>query len=146
MADISANIRKLRVQRGMNQAALAEKLGVTRQTVSSWERGASFPDIQTVGRLSETFGVRVDELLYPQPAERKRRALAEPISGKFVPLSMLVYGLLLLLVWRIRGNAASLVFWGLLLLFGFIALCTCLLSEALAAPERPRPEEDDDEK
>lgn len=41
MAYVSKNIKKLRTGAGMNQEQLAELLGVTRQTVSNWERGGS---------------------------------------------------------------------------------------------------------
>ena len=41
MADISNNIKKLRVLHGLSQEKLAEKIGVTRQTISKWERGVS---------------------------------------------------------------------------------------------------------
>ena len=41
MSDIAKNIKKLRMDRGLSQAQLAEKLNVTRQTISSWERGVS---------------------------------------------------------------------------------------------------------
>lgn len=132
MADISANIKKQRVLRGMSQAQLAERAGVARQTISSWERGASFPDIHMVERLAEVLGVGVDELLFPQPAEKKRRKTAKPISGTFVLISMFFYGLLLAAVWLISREPAALLFWGLILLAGFIALCTCLLSACFA--------------
>ena len=41
MSDFSSNLRRLRKRAGFSQDALAEKLSVTRQTVSSWERGVS---------------------------------------------------------------------------------------------------------
>ena len=41
MSDFSSNLRRLRKRTGLSQDALAEKLSVTRQTVSSWEQGVS---------------------------------------------------------------------------------------------------------
>ena len=41
MSDFSSNLRRLRKRTGLSQDALAERLSVTRQTVSSWERGVS---------------------------------------------------------------------------------------------------------
>ena len=41
MSDFSSSLRRLRKRTGLSQDALAEKLSVTRQTVSSWERGVS---------------------------------------------------------------------------------------------------------
>ena len=41
---------------------LAERLGVTAQAVSKWERKANSPDIALIPRLAEIFGVSIDEL------------------------------------------------------------------------------------
>ncbi len=57
------NIRKLRLERGMSQEELAEKLYVVRQTVSKWEKGLSVPDADMLVKLSEVLGVSVSELL-----------------------------------------------------------------------------------
>ena len=48
---------------GMTQDQLAEKLGVTAQAVSKWENDQSCPDITTLPRLAEIFGISVDTLL-----------------------------------------------------------------------------------
>ena len=45
MSDFSSNLRRLRKRAGLSQDALAEKLSVARQTVSSWERG-EFPIVK----------------------------------------------------------------------------------------------------
>ena len=49
MTDIARNIKHTRLARGMNQEQLAEALGVTRQTVSNWERSASNPELTQQG-------------------------------------------------------------------------------------------------
>lgn len=41
MAKVSKNIKKLRTEKNLTQDALAEKINVTRQTISSWENGVS---------------------------------------------------------------------------------------------------------
>ena len=56
-------IAELRRQRGWSQENLAERLGVTRQSVSKWESGASVPDLDKIIGLSELFGVTTDYLL-----------------------------------------------------------------------------------
>ena len=48
----------------MTQEALAEKLFISRQSVSSWENDRTQPDIEMLGRLSEIFEVSVEELIY----------------------------------------------------------------------------------
>ncbi|MDO4745237.1 MAG: helix-turn-helix transcriptional regulator [Bacillota bacterium] len=61
--NISNRIIKLRKQRGWSQEDLAEKLDVSRQSVSKWESGASVPDLTRVLQMSEIFGVTTDYLL-----------------------------------------------------------------------------------
>ena len=65
---IPKNIKRLRQKAGMTQEQLAENMFVTRQTVSLWENGRTQPDIQTLGRLAEAFGVELSEILYGKPA------------------------------------------------------------------------------
>lgn len=72
MANIGKNIRRLRTACSMTQDALAEKLFVSRQTVSNYENGKSNPDIDTLTTLAEIFGTDVNALIYgPAPASDK---------------------------------------------------------------------------
>lgn len=60
---LSEKILMLRNQNGWSQEELAEKLNVSRQSVSKWEVGASIPDLDRIMLLSEIFGVTTDYLL-----------------------------------------------------------------------------------
>ena len=53
----------LRKQHGLSQEQLAEKLNVSRQSVSKWEGAQSIPDINKIIQLSQIFGVSTDYLL-----------------------------------------------------------------------------------
>lgn len=59
-------IAELRKEKGLTQAELAERVGVTGGAVSKWERGLCYLDIETVGRLVEVFGLSVGEMLAGQ--------------------------------------------------------------------------------
>lgn len=66
MADISRigeNIRLMRERMGLTQNALAEKVLVSFQAISSWERGMSVPELENAVRLAEFFNVSLDALL-----------------------------------------------------------------------------------
>ena len=54
---------KLRTERGLSQDALAEKLFVTRQAVSRWERGDTLPNPETLKLLSKLYDVSINTLL-----------------------------------------------------------------------------------
>ena len=61
--ELSSQMKKYRNEAGLSQDALAEKIYVSRQTISNWETGKSYPDINSLLRMSEVFGVSVDNLL-----------------------------------------------------------------------------------
>jgi transcriptional regulator with XRE-family HTH domain len=58
-----AFISSLRKAQNWTQLELADRLNVTHQAVSRWETGSSFPDIATLVRIVELFGVQVDDVL-----------------------------------------------------------------------------------
>ena len=63
-------IYRLRTARGLSQEGLAERLGVSRQSVSKWETGAAVPDLERLIKLCDLFGVSLDELI-GRTAERE---------------------------------------------------------------------------
>jgi len=68
MQAIGRKISALRKERDMTQVDLADKLGVTYQAVSSWERGNSMPDIAKLPDISQVLAVSIDELLENEKA------------------------------------------------------------------------------
>lgn len=63
MENIGRNIAELRKEYNMTQLELADKMGISFQAVSNWERGNSMPDISKLPELAELFGVTIDQLL-----------------------------------------------------------------------------------
>ena len=57
------NIRSLRKARGLSQQEVAQRLHITRQTLSKWENGLSVPDAQLLLKLAEILEVSVAQLL-----------------------------------------------------------------------------------
>lgn len=60
---IGNKINQLRKISGMTQEQLAEKLNVSRQTISKWESGGTLPDIDSIVKVSKLFHVSLDDLL-----------------------------------------------------------------------------------
>lgn len=60
---IGEKIYKLRTERNLSQGDLSEILEVSRQSVSKWENGAATPDLDKIIKLSEVFGITIDELV-----------------------------------------------------------------------------------
>ena len=59
----SDNLQFIRAQAGVTQEQLAEQLDVSRQSVSKWESGASFPEMDTLLRICDLYDVNLDTLL-----------------------------------------------------------------------------------
>ena len=64
MNKVNSMIKRLRLEKNLNQEQLAEQLHVTRQAVSNWETGKTQPDIDTLSRIAEYFAVSVEYLIY----------------------------------------------------------------------------------
>ena len=64
MNAVGKNLKQLRQREKLTQDALAERLHVTRQAVSSWETGKTQPDIETLTTLAEALNADVRELIY----------------------------------------------------------------------------------
>ena len=60
---LADKIIRLRKKNGWSQEELADKMNISRQAVSKWERNLSFPDISSIPKLAEIFEVSVDELI-----------------------------------------------------------------------------------
>lgn len=69
-----------RKEQGMTQLQLAEKMGVTDKAVSKWERDLSYPDINSLPKLAEIFGISVDQLMQIKETERPER-VSQRVNG-----------------------------------------------------------------
>ncbi len=58
----SERLKELRMKTGISQSKLAERVGVTTQTVSLWERGLRYPNDAALSRLSDCFNIHVEYL------------------------------------------------------------------------------------
>lgn len=74
-------ITRMRTAQGMSQGDLAEKLGVSRQSVSKWETDASVPDIDNLIFLSNLFDVTLDELVKGESSADKPDAIQEYVES-----------------------------------------------------------------
>jgi len=78
--DINGQIKRYRTKMKLSQDELAEKVYVTRQTVSNWENGHSYPDIHSLLLLSGVFGISLDILIKGDLEEMKEQIKDEDIQ------------------------------------------------------------------
>ena len=65
------NIRKYRKENNISQEDLAEKLGVTRQSISLWENNQTQPSIDNIIAIAKVFGLSTDDLLLSTTEEQE---------------------------------------------------------------------------
>ena len=61
--NLSENIRRNRRESNLSQETFAERLGVSFQTISKWERGECYPDIEMLPKIANFFGITIDALM-----------------------------------------------------------------------------------
>lgn len=72
-------LKELREEAHLTQKQLAEKIGNVQRNISNWENGTSQPDLDTIIKLADIFGVTTDELLEVNPKD-----IGISKSGNFV--------------------------------------------------------------
>ena len=75
---LGENIVRLRTQKNWSQGDLADALDISRQSVSKWETDASIPELDKLLKLSELFGVTLDELVRGEDAPKAETAVPAP--------------------------------------------------------------------
>ena len=78
--ELSKQIKKFREKEGYSQEDLAEKIYVSRQTISNWENEKSYPDIHNILILSVLFNVSLDELVKGDLEKMKKEVSASTMS------------------------------------------------------------------
>lgn len=71
---IGENIRNYRKKNDLTQEEFADKLGVSYQSVSRWENGSFYPDLELIPVIAEELGVTVDTLFGLPEIEKEKRA------------------------------------------------------------------------
>jgi transcriptional regulator with XRE-family HTH domain len=110
--ELGNQMKKYRSELSLSQDALAEKIYVSRQTISNWETGKSYPDVNSLIRLSEVFGISVDALLKGDVEEMKKIIKEDDIQD-FMKYSWLYTILFLLVLITPIPLSKFLGFWGL---------------------------------
>lgn len=94
---LGAKIRSLREQANLSQQDLAEKLFVSRQTVSRWESGTRTPDLVMAKKIAMILGVTLDELFLGADLEPAAPPKAEPWLD-LSALKVMLTGIMLVLI------------------------------------------------
>ena len=103
--NLGETIYRLRTKAGMSQDALAGALDVSRQSVSKWENNAAVPELDKLMKLSEIFGVTLDELVGREsPAAPAAPPAQSPPPYRTIGAILLGFGLLTTLLLSILSG------------------------------------------
>lgn len=95
--ELGSQIKKFRNELSLSQDALAEKVYVSRQTISNWENGKSYPDVNSLVLLSEVFQTSIDRLIKGDVEVMKKQVRSED-TREFKRLNTLYFILFLALM------------------------------------------------
>lgn len=125
--EISTRLRRARQEAGLTQEQLAEKILVSRVTISHWENGKSLPDIASLLSLSDLYQISLDELLKGDPKMREkvvkdaknlellRRMIGVILGGTLIIAGIYIVSLIL--------GGAFLDFWQAAMPYLLIGIC-----------------------
>lgn len=82
--NLAENLKKIRKENNLSQEQLAEKLSISRQSVSKWESGQAYPEMDKVLQLCKLFNVSVDDLLNQDVSELNNSKAVKTNINKFI--------------------------------------------------------------
>ncbi len=122
--EIGTQIKKYRNESGMSQEELAEKVFVSRQTISNWETGKSYPDINSLLLLSQTFQISLDQLIKGD-IETMKREINEMDVKEFKRAGVILFTMEVIML-VIAVPMAVMLGWTGLVIWGVWAVATLL--------------------
>ena len=102
--NLSEKIKKLRAENKLTQEQLAEKLKVSRSTISSWETGRSYPDLEMVIEICDCFNVSLDFLL------REDEVMVRKLNFGIKQKRMLIALVIILALFLVNSVVSTLTF------------------------------------
>lgn len=117
--EVGQRLKARRNELELTQDYVAAELGITRQTMSNWENGRSYPDIERIIRLSEIYGLSLDELLKGDQ-EMVKHLQENTVVNHFLKIfiGMLSVNGLLMLLLLILPSMSELFLWIIFCLIG----------------------------
>lgn len=101
--ELGQKLKDARLKVGLTQETVAQTIGVSRQSMSNWENNRSYPDLASVLKLSDLYGISLDVMLKDDMALRRkleeRRERTKRYGSLLHDFAMLLIGSTILLVW-----------------------------------------------
>lgn len=123
--ELGKQIRRYRTEASLSQDELADKIFVSRQTISNWENNKNYPDIKSLVLMSEVFQVSLDNLIKGD-LERMKKEIDTQEYAKFQKdstiftvlfIALLIIPVPLVMLWKWFGMALYLCLFGISMYF-----------------------------
>ena len=106
--DLGKKIIEMRKKAKLSQEQLAEKLDVTRQTISNWENGKFYPDIDALVKISKCFNISLDDLLsYDNKVLQYLKDNTDVVKSNKKLLYAILLNILIIILFIIIGITAN---------------------------------------
>ena len=106
--DLGKKIIEMRKKAKLSQEQLAEKLDVTRQTISNWENGKFYPDIDVLVKISKCFNISLDDLLsYDNKVLQYLKDSTDVVKSNKKLLYAILLNILIIILFIIIGITAN---------------------------------------
>ena len=125
--ELGNHIKHYRNEKGLSQEELAERVYVTRQTISNWENNKNYPDINSIVLLSEVFEISIDNLIKGDLEQMKKEINSEEVKK----LNFYSWMVLIIFLIAIISLIPMLKFIGLYGFIPYFILMDCALVFAL---------------
>ncbi|KRL80930.1 helix-turn-helix domain-containing protein [Secundilactobacillus paracollinoides] len=126
---VGEQLKRARTEKQLTQQTVAETLSVSRQTISSWETGHSYPDIDSLVALSDYYGISLDTLI-KEDNDMKAYLKKEDVLKRLSPVTTLLLVIDVLFLIALMFNISALYDRGIMLLMGFINIGALLRLES----------------
>ena len=124
------NIQTLRKKKGLSQEKLAEKISVTRQTISNWELGETSPNPEQLILLSKQFDISIDELVENDAMSSGSSRENEHIKDIYIGLIVMCG--VVACVWAFSANRFRYVeIWGITIAGAVVGACLGRVSHGI---------------
>lgn len=125
--ELGNHIKHYRNEKGLSQEELAERVYVTRQTISNWENNKNYPDINSIVLLSEVFEISIDNLIKGDLEQMKKEINSEEVKK----LNFYSWMVLIIFLIAIISLIPMLKFIGLYGFIPYFILMACAMFFAL---------------
>lgn len=127
---------ELRKQNKLSQESLAEKLGLSRQAISKWERGESSPDTDNLIALAELYGISLDELLGNESVTKENQEVKkDKKENKLLKASPILF-LVAIAVYVVGGIALGGKWWAVMWILFTLVVSFTIFSASKSVSKR----------